>query len=74
MNELKDKYRSSATQEAKAACSLSRLVKDKETKEPFEQAGKMVYQKAFAQRPCMGSVRSYPEDVSSDDNGRRHGS
>jgi len=24
------------------------LVKDKKTKEPFDQAGKMVYQKAFA--------------------------
>jgi 4-aminobutyrate aminotransferase-like enzyme len=24
------------------------LVKDKTTKEPFDQAGKMVYQKAFA--------------------------
>ena len=32
---------------AKAACWVSSWSKDKQTKEPFDQAGKMVYQKAF---------------------------
>ena len=49
------------------------LVKDKESKEPLDIAGKMVYQKAFQKGLAWIPGRPYLKDVTSADNGRRHG-
>ena len=48
MNEMKTKHKIIGDVRGKGCLLGMELVKDKETKEPFELAGKLVYQKAFA--------------------------
>lgn len=48
MNEMKERHKIIGDVRGKGCLLGIELVKDRETKEPFEDAGKMVYQKAFA--------------------------
>jgi len=48
LNEMKDKHPIIGDVKGKGMLLGIELVKDKATKEPFDQAGKLVYQKAFA--------------------------
>lgn len=48
MNEMKDRHKIIGDVRGKGCLLGIELVKDRDTKEPFEDAGKMVYQKAFA--------------------------
>ena len=47
MNRMKDEHRIVGDVRAKGCLMGIELVKDKATREPFEEAGKRVYQKAF---------------------------
>ncbi|MFA7636792.1 MAG: aspartate aminotransferase family protein [Monoglobales bacterium] len=47
MNEMKDRHKIIGDVRGKGCLLAMELVKDRDTKEPFEDAGKMVYQKAF---------------------------
>jgi len=48
MNKMKDEHPIVGDVKGKGFLLGIELVKDKKTKEPFEQAGKLVYQKAFS--------------------------
>lgn len=48
MNKMKEKYSTVGDVRGKGCLLALEMVKDKTTKEPYPQAGKMVYQKAFA--------------------------
>jgi 4-aminobutyrate aminotransferase len=71
MNEMKDKY--AIIGEARGlGCLLGlELVKDKATREPFEEAGRLVYQKAFrkglAWIPAGHVLRMSPPTIMDDD-------
>ncbi len=71
MNEMKDKY--AIIGEARGmGCLLGlELVKDKATREPFEEAGRLVYQKAFrkglAWIPAGHILRMSPPLIMDDD-------
>lgn len=71
MNELKDKYSIIGDARGKGCLLALELVKDKDTKEPFEEAGKMVYQKAFAKGlawvPAGHILRMSPPMIMEDD-------
>ena len=71
MNELKDKYPIVGDARGKGCLLALELVKDKGTKEPSEQAGKMVYQKAFAKGlawvPSGHILRMSPPMIMEDD-------
>jgi 4-aminobutyrate aminotransferase-like enzyme len=71
MNRMKDRHRIIGDVRGKGCLLAMELVKDKVTKEPFEEAGKLVYQKAFkrglAWVPAGHILRLSPPLIMEDD-------
>jgi 4-aminobutyrate aminotransferase-like enzyme len=71
MNEMKSQHRIIGDVRAKGCLMGIELVKDRATKEPFDEAGKRVYQKAFAKGlawiPAGHILRMSPPIVMADD-------
>lgn len=67
MNEMKERHPIIGDARGKGCLLALEIVKDRETKEPFPDAGKMIYQKAFSKGLGMGSVGSHSPSVASDD-------
>jgi 4-aminobutyrate aminotransferase/4-aminobutyrate aminotransferase/(S)-3-amino-2-methylpropionate transaminase len=71
MNEMKDKYSIIGDVRGKGCLLAIELVKDKATKEPFEAAGSLVYQKAFSKGlawvPAKHILRLSPPIIMEDD-------
>ncbi len=71
MNKMKDEHKIIGDVRGKGCLLAMELVKDKETKEPFEDAGKYVYQEAFkrglAWVPSGHNLRLSPPIIMEDD-------
>ncbi len=71
MNEMKDRHPIIGDVRGKGCLLAMELVKDRSTKEPFEEAGKLVYQKAFAKGlawvPAGHILRLSPPIIMEDD-------
>jgi 4-aminobutyrate aminotransferase/4-aminobutyrate aminotransferase/(S)-3-amino-2-methylpropionate transaminase len=71
MEKLKQDYKIVGDARGKGCLLAIELVKDKDTKEPFDAAGKMVYQKAFAKGlawvPAGHILRMSPPMIMEDD-------
>jgi 4-aminobutyrate aminotransferase-like enzyme len=71
MNEMKDRHRIIGDVRGKGCLLAMELVKDRSTKEPFDEAGKLVYQKAFSKGlawvPAGHILRLSPPIIMEDD-------
>lgn len=71
MNKLKEDYAIVGDARGKGCLLAIELVKDKDTKEPFDEAGRMVYQKAFGKGlawvPAGHILRMSPPMIMQDD-------
>jgi 4-aminobutyrate aminotransferase/4-aminobutyrate aminotransferase/(S)-3-amino-2-methylpropionate transaminase len=71
MNEMKDRHPIVGDVRGKGCLLAMELVKDRTTKEPFEDAGKKVYQKAFSKGlawvPAGHILRLSPPIIMEDD-------
>ena len=71
MNEMKDRHSIVGDVRGKGCLLAIELVKDRATKEPFDEAGKLVYQKAFekglAWVPAGHILRLSPPIIMEDD-------
>ena len=71
---MKDEHKIIGEVRGKGCLLGMELVKDLNTKEPFVEAGKRVYQIAFAKGLAWIPAKQYLKDVSSPYNGRGYGS
>ena len=73
MNEMKDRHKIVGDVRGKGCLLAMELVKDKQTKEPFDDAGRLVYQEAFrrglAWVPAGHILRLSPPIIMEDDMG-----
>ena len=71
MNKMKEDHKIIGDVRGKGCLVAMELVKDRETKEPFEEAGKLVYQKAFSKGlawvPAGHILRLSPPIIMEDD-------